>query len=51
MTGDDYSASDFAIFVPDASGWWNGDFNYDGIINGDDYSVIDFNILVQGAAL
>jgi hypothetical protein len=23
------------------SGWANGDFNYDGLINGDDYTLID----------
>ena len=51
VSGDDYSAIDFNITVPGASGWEKGDFNYDGIISGDDYSVIDFNIMAQGAPL
>ena len=33
-----------------ATGWYNGDFNYDGKINVDDYGIIDFNIGIQGAA-
>ena len=33
------------------SGWFNGDFNYDGKINVDDYGIIDFNIGIQGAPL
>jgi autotransporter-associated beta strand protein len=49
ISGDDYSAIDFNIATPGASGWANGDFNHDGIISGDDYSVIDFNIVAQGA--
>jgi hypothetical protein len=49
ITGDDYSAIDFNILVPNSDGWYNGDFNYDGAITGDDYSAIDFNILAQGA--
>jgi endonuclease I len=51
ITGDDYSAIDFAIQVPGTDGWSNGDFNYDGGITGDDYSAIDFNLLAQGAPL
>jgi hypothetical protein len=35
--------------VAGSSGWYNGDFNYDGAVTGDDYSAIDFNILAQGA--
>jgi hypothetical protein len=31
------------------SGWFNGDFNYDGKINVDDYGIIDFNVGIQGA--
>jgi len=23
------------------TGWYNGDFNYDGVVNGDDYTLID----------
>ena len=48
VTGDDYSAIDFASATPGAFGWSNGDFNYDGIISGDDYSIIDFNLIAQG---
>ena len=35
--------------MPNASGYTNGDFNYDGVISGDDYSVIDFNMVAHGA--
>ena len=31
------------------SGWFNGDFNYDGLINGDDYAVIDNAFNTQGS--
>ena len=31
------------------SGWFNGDFNYDGKVNVDDYGIIDFNVGIQGA--
>jgi hypothetical protein len=51
ISGDDYSAIDFAIAIPGSSGWSNGDFNLDGIISGDDYSAIDFNIVAQGSPL
>jgi hypothetical protein len=33
------------------SGWFNGDFNYDGVINIDDYGIIDVNIGIQGPPL
>ena len=49
ISGDDYSAIDFASGTPGASGWVNGDFTWDGIISGDDYSAIDFNLVAQGA--
>ena len=49
ISGDDYSAIDFAVATPGSSGWTNGDFNWDGIISGDDYSAIDFNLVAQGA--
>jgi autotransporter-associated beta strand protein len=49
VSGDDYTAIDFNIATPGASGWANGDFNHDGIISGDDYTVIDFNIVAQGS--
>ncbi|MEA2707878.1 MAG: hypothetical protein QOF78_479 [Phycisphaerales bacterium] len=48
ISGDDYSAIDFNINVPGASGYYNGDVNYDGIISGDDYSTLDFNYTAQG---
>ena len=34
ISGDDYSAIDFASATPGAFGWHNGDFNWDGIISG-----------------
>jgi uncharacterized delta-60 repeat protein len=51
VSGDDYSAIDFGILVPDASGWPAGDFNLDGKVTGDDYADIDFAMLAQGAPL
>ena len=51
VSGDDYSAIDFNVLVPGASGWFNGDFNHDGVVTGDDYSSIDFNILAQTGPL
>ena len=51
ISGDDYSAIDFASGVAGAYGWSNGDFNYDGVISGDDYSIIDFNLVAQGAPI
>jgi len=34
-----------------ATGWLNGDFNYDGAINGSDYTLIDNAFNTQGASL
>jgi hypothetical protein len=34
-----------------ATGWFNGDFNYDGVINGSDYTLIDNAFNTQGAQL
>jgi hypothetical protein len=31
------------------TGWFNGDFNYDGVINGDDYTLIDNAYNSQGS--
>jgi hypothetical protein len=31
------------------TGWYNGDFNYDGVINGDDYTMIDNAYNSQGS--
>ena len=33
------------------TGWFNGDFNYDGVINGSDYTLIDNAFNTQGAQL
>jgi hypothetical protein len=33
------------------TGWQNGDFNYDGLINGSDYTLIDNAYNTQGASL
>ena len=37
--------------VPNAFAYFNGDFNYDGVIDGGDYGIIDNNIQAQGAPL
>ena len=31
------------------TGWQNGDFNYDGVVNGDDYTLIDNAFNTQGS--
>jgi hypothetical protein len=31
------------------TGWYNGDFNYDGVINGDDYTLIENAFSTQGS--
>ena len=33
------------------TGWFNGDFNYDGVINGSDYTLIDNAFNSQGAQI
>jgi hypothetical protein len=45
---DDYGRIDLNASLG-TSGWFNGDFNYDGKINVDDYGIIDFNVGIQGA--
>jgi hypothetical protein len=35
--------------APALTGWYNGDFNYDGVINGDDYTMIDNAYNSQGS--
>jgi len=40
VTAADYIQIDNG-FQNGLSGWYNGDFNYDGVINGDDYTLID----------
>jgi hypothetical protein len=44
---DDYFQIDEG-YATNASGWLNGDFNYDGKINADDYFLIDRNYARQG---
>ena len=36
-------------FESHLTGWYNGDFNYDGVINGDDYTLIDNAFNSQGS--
>src|SRR5688500_19472566 len=47
---DDYTQIDtgFAFL---STGWVNGDFNYDGVIDGNDYTIIDTNFAFQGPQL
>ncbi len=45
----DTSRLDFG-FLTQATGWFNGDFNYDGLINGSDYTLYDNAFNNQGAA-
>ena len=33
------------------TGWFNGDFNYDGVVNGSDYTLIDNAFNTQGALI
>jgi len=33
------------------SGWQNGDFNYDGVVNGSDYTLIDNAFNSQGTQI
>src|SRR5205823_13491806 len=44
----DYGRIDFNAPLG-VSGWFNGDFNYDGKIDISDYGIIDFNVAIQGA--
>jgi hypothetical protein len=46
----DYSRIDSA-YGTIATGWYNGDFNYDGVINGSDYTLMDNAFSMQGAQL
>ena len=38
-------------YLNHSTGWYNGDFNYDGVINGSDYTLIDNAFNTQGASL
>ena len=40
MDGSDYTRIDYAS-LHGGTGWFNGDFNYDGTVNGSDYTLID----------
>jgi hypothetical protein len=51
IDGGDYGVIDNFVQVPNAFGYFKGDFNYDGVIDGGDYGIIDNNIQAQGAAL
>ena len=33
------------------TGWYNGDFNYDGVVDGSDYTLIDNAFNSQGAQI
>ena len=45
----DYVQIDNGFNTPAMTGWYNGDFNYDGVINGDDYALIDNAFNTQGS--
>jgi hypothetical protein len=52
----DYSRIDNAYLADrthpgEYTGWYNGDFNYDGVIDGSDYTLIDNAFNTQGAQL
>ena len=47
----DYSRIDSAFSQSTGTGWANGDFNYDNVINGSDYTLIDNAFNTQGAPL
>ena len=56
VDGCDYSRIDAAYLADKThpgtdTGWYNGDFNYDGVINGSDYTLIDNAFNTQGAQL
>ncbi len=46
----DYSRIDYG-YLEHLTGWLNGDFNNDGIVNGSDYTLIDNAFNTQGASL
>ena len=50
VNADDYFLTDFG-FISQKGGWYNGDFNYDGVINADDYFLIDSAFIGQRGAL
>ena len=50
MDGSDYTRIDYAS-LHGGTGWFNGDFNYDGTVNGSDYTLIDNAFNSQAASL
>ena len=50
MNFDDYSHTDNG-FNNHRSGWFNGDFDYNGAVDFDDYSLIDQAFNSQGAVI
>jgi hypothetical protein len=52
VDGNDYSRIDNAYLAHGTlTGWFNGDFNYEGVIDGSDYTLIDNAFNTQGAQL
>ena len=47
----DYGVIDNSVQFPGASGYFNGDFNFDGVIDAADYGIIDNTIQLQGPPL
>ena len=47
---DDYSRTDSG-FNNHRTGWFNGDFDYNGVVNFDDYSLIDQAFNTQGTVV
>ncbi len=57
MDGTDYSRIDNAyennLTTPGTplTGWYNGDFNYDNVVDGSDYTLMDNAFNMQGAQI
>jgi hypothetical protein len=57
VDGSDYSLVDYAYLYNEEhpnstlTGWYNGDFNYDGVTDGSDYTLMDNDFNRQGAAI
>jgi hypothetical protein len=47
---DDYARADSG-FNNNRTGWFNGDFDYNGVVNFDDYSLLDLAFNTQGSPL
>ena len=50
MDGSDYSLLDNGWML-NLSGWYNGDFNYDGVVNGSDFTLIDNSFNTQSGRI